>query len=198
MSFRQQFARPTGLAGRLVGHILAFKNRDRGEWVVSLLELGPNDRVLEIGFGPGVDVARVAAMTTAGRVAGVDPSSVMVAQACSRNADLVARGVVDLRLGDAGSLPFEDRSFDVVFAINSVQFWADRSASLAEIARVLRPGGRLVVAIQPRSEGATAETTAEWGRELTRDLEAAGLASVRTTTKELSPVPAVAVIATRP
>jgi ubiquinone/menaquinone biosynthesis C-methylase UbiE len=185
---REQFANPKGVVGWLVGHFLAFKNRERGRWIVGLLDVQPSDRVLEIGFGPGADLARVAARASA--VAGIDRSATMVSQARSR-----VRG--DLREGDAGSLPWDDASFDKVFASNSVQFWDDRAKVLAEIIRVLEPGGLVLISIQPRNPGATDETSREWGERLETELAAAGLQRIRIETKRLAPVAVVAAIGRR-
>src|SRR5262245_16525243 len=157
--WRAQFSRRTGLGGWLVGHLMAVKNRGRSEWVLSGLDLGPRDRVLEVGFGPGVDVRRAAAR--AAFVAGVDHSPEMVRQARRRNARAIAEGRVDLRVGEAGRLPFADGAFDKAFAINVAQFWDPMGAALAELRRVLAPGGLLVLAVQPRSKGATEETARE-------------------------------------
>jgi len=189
---RRQFVHPAGALGWLVGHVMAIKNRSRGEWVVSLLELQPTDRVLEIGFGPGVDVRRARLFVTSGLVAGVDPSHEMLRQARVRNGGAGAR--VDLRRGTADALPFAEGVFDKVFASNSVQFWPDLDAGLVELRRVLRPGGRAVIAIQPRSKGATADTTVEWGRRITQAMIANGFSDVHTKFHAMRPVPAVAVI----
>lgn len=189
---RRQFGHPAGALGRLVGHVMAIKNRSRGIWVVSLLELQPTDRVLEIGFGPGVDLRRVSPLVPYGHIAGVDPSHEMLRQALRRNAS--ARARVDLCKGTAAELPFVDNDFDKAFASNSVQFWPDIDAGLAELRRVLRPGGRVVISIQPRSKGATVDTTAAWSRRLARALIANGFTDVRTEFHAMRPVPAVAVI----
>jgi len=193
---RRQFGHPAGALGWLIGHVMAIKNRSRGEWVVSLLELQPTDRVLEVGFGPGVDVQRALRLVTSGLVAGVDPSHEMLRQARRRNAD--AGGRLDLRVGSAAALPFVDNDFDKVFASNSVQFWPELDAGLVELRRVLRPGGRIVISIQPRSKGATADSAVEWGRRIARTMIANGFTAVRTESHVMRPVPAVAVIGLKP
>src|SRR6266545_4288770 len=80
------FGRPRGVRGRLGGIIMARTNAECGAWVSDLLEIGPTDRVLEVGFGPGVVIQRLAKLTTSGQVAGIDPSREMVEQARARNA----------------------------------------------------------------------------------------------------------------
>lgn len=187
--WRAQFARPVGLGGWVVGHLLAFKNRERSEWVLSLLALEPADRVLEIGFGPGADVRRVAAR--AAFVGGLDHSAEMVRQARRRNARAAAAGRVDLRLGSADRLPFEAGAFDKAFAINVAQFWPEDGRAVAEIERVLRPGGLIALAVQPRSKGATEETAQATGVQLRRALEAAGFQELRLESARLRPVSVV-------
>jgi ubiquinone/menaquinone biosynthesis C-methylase UbiE len=75
----------------------------------------------------------------------------MVQQARARNADAIARGVVDLWHGSVEKLPFEDGTFDAVLAINSMQVWPDVTAGLREIKRVTRSGGRIALAFTPYS-----------------------------------------------
>src|SRR5215470_9869970 len=93
--WRSQFAYPNGWLGALVGHVMALKSRERSQWVLSLLNLQPDDRVLEIGFGPGVDLQR--ASKVAAYVAGIDHSAVMVKQAKRRNHAGILAGRVDVR-----------------------------------------------------------------------------------------------------
>ena len=73
MSWRNQFTKPTGAMGWIAGRVMAMKNGHRSEWVFSLLDLKPTDRVLEIGFGSGTDIAR--ASRIAAFVAGSPDSS---------------------------------------------------------------------------------------------------------------------------
>src|SRR6516162_6155960 len=93
----RMFGCSRGLLGRFGGIIMARTNEECGNWVVSLLEVQSADSVLEIGFGPGVAIKRLSML--ADRVAGVDPSPEMIAQAQARNAPAVATGRVELRRG---------------------------------------------------------------------------------------------------
>jgi SAM-dependent methyltransferase len=140
----RQFRQPRGLLGKLVGW--GFRvNREGNDWVVGLLDIRPTDHVLEVGFGPGYTIQRLASLVSGGRVAGVDFSEVMVRQARKRNAAAVASGRVDLRLGDASALPYPDETFHRALAANVVYFWPDPLANLKELRRVLKTGGRLAL-----------------------------------------------------
>lgn len=137
------FGRPRGILGRLGGRIMARMNAPCAASLLALLRIGPNDRVLEIGFGSGVGIALAA--RTAAAVAGVDPSREMVAQASARNRAAILAGRVELHRASADDLPFGDDDFDIAFAINSMQLWPDKVAGLNEIRRVLKRGGRLAL-----------------------------------------------------
>ena len=145
----RMFGRPHGALGRLGGIIMARTNEDCGAWVIELLEIGPNDNVLEVGFGPGVVIRRVADLGA--RAAGADLSPEMVEQARARNADAVRNHRVDLRRGSVDSLPFGRDTFDKTLAINSMQVWPNAVAGLREMHRVTKPSGKIALGFTPHS-----------------------------------------------
>ena len=134
--------------GRLGGLIMAGSNRACAEGAISLLEVRPQDRVLEVGFGPGV-ATELLARVPARHVVGVDPSTEMLEQAAVRNAAGVASGRVELQQGSVERLPFADATFDKALAINSMQVWPDAVAGLRELCRVLKPRGRIALGFTP-------------------------------------------------
>lgn len=142
----RQSACPSGLLGRLIGHVMARETVTANETALELLELAPADHVLEVGFGHGATIARVAAAVSGGLVAGVDPSAEMCRMAARRNRRAVARGKVDLRQAPVEALPYPDGAFDKVLAVHTLYFWPDLVSPFREIARVLKVGGRLVLA----------------------------------------------------
>src|SRR5262245_7776189 len=91
------FGRPKGVLGKLGGVIMAWTNRAIAARVVELLNIQPSDRVLEVGFGPGVGIQLLAEKATSGEVAGIDCSEEMVEQATARNAAAVEHGRVELQ-----------------------------------------------------------------------------------------------------
>lgn len=192
-----QFHQPRGLGGRLAGWTMATRasNRNRNVWVVSLLDIAPTDRVLEIGFGPGVAIREMASRAVDGAVCGVDHSEVMLRQARRRNADAVRAGRIDLRLGTADRLPTFDDPFDKILAVNSMGFWNDPDRCLESLRTMLRSDGRIAIASQPRCPGATAETSAKAGDDIAKRLIHAGFDAVEMETLPLNP-PVVCVLAT--
>lgn len=185
-----QFGHPRGNVGWLVGKLMAYENRERIAWAVSQLGLQSDDHVLEIGIGPGLGVELAAESVTNGFVAGVDISRTMVQQASQRNARGVQEGRIDLQQGTASDLPYEDDSFDKVFAINSFHHWSDTAAGLREIWRVLKPGGLIAIAEQPH--GALSEAAAQKrGEDLVAQLSNAGFLQGAFTWKLLKRGPAI-------
>jgi ubiquinone/menaquinone biosynthesis C-methylase UbiE len=184
-----QFARPTGFWGRGAGLVMAHRssNRRRNAWAVSLLDVRPEDRVLEIGFGPGLALLQLSRIAREGHVCGIDHSELMLRQARRRNADGIRRGVVDLRLASIDALPAFDAPFDKILAVNAVLFWTEPDARFEELRHLLRPGGLIAVAHQPRGPGATDETSATRGREIAAALTRAGFSAVRVETLDLKP-----------
>ena len=182
----RQFGRPRGTAGRLAGRVMAHRtsNRRRNRWVVSLLDVRPTDRVLEIGFGPGIALAELTARVTSGRVYGIDHSEVMLRQAARRNAAAIRAGRLELRQAPVEALPDFGRPLDVVLAVNSLGFWPDPDDALTALRARLRPGGRIALASQPRTPGAT---TASAARQLQDLLDRAGFTQLRVRTLPLRP-----------
>ena len=138
--------KPEGEAGRAVGEMLNRINAGINAAVYRSLGLRTGDRVLEIGFGNGRLVPALLSCADDLSYAGVDIAETMVSEASAFNADLVAAGRASFRLASAEALPFADASFDKVFAVNVVYFWSEPVRSLAEIRRVLRPGGLSIIA----------------------------------------------------
>src|SRR5262245_41046166 len=194
-----QFGRPRGAAGQAAGWVMAHRgsNRQRNRWVVTLLDVRPDDRVLEIGFGPGIAIAELARRATRGRVYGVDHSTVMVGRASRLNRAAVRAGRVELVAASVDRLPRFDEPLDAILAVNSLGFWADPVDRLGELRGLLRPGGRIALASQPRCPGATRDTTTRAARELEDLLTQAGFAGIRVETLDLDP-PVACVLATRP
>jgi SAM-dependent methyltransferase len=116
------------------------------EVAIELLGPVPGKRVCEIGFGPGRTLRRLDA--GGAEVTGIEVSPAMVAMATRRNAEAVAAGRMTLHHGDGITLPLPDDSLDGVLGVHTIYFWPDPAATLTDIARTLRPGGRLVLALR--------------------------------------------------
>jgi ubiquinone/menaquinone biosynthesis C-methylase UbiE len=133
-----------GMLTRLVAPIMARVNSDTENEAVAQLAPAADEDVLVIGFGPGVGLRALTGVITAGHIAGIDPSQAMHDHARRRNRAACKGGLIELRHGTADDLPWPDASFDAAMAVNNIQFWNPFRASVAEVARVLRPAGSFV------------------------------------------------------
>jgi ubiquinone/menaquinone biosynthesis C-methylase UbiE len=180
------------------------KGADDDRWLVELLDVQPEDRVLEVGFGPGVAIELIAARATRGLVAGVDPSDVMVRQASKRNLQAVEAGRVQLRQGTVLELPFPDSSFSKALALHSIYFWPSLEQGLRELYRVLAPGGRLAIGVRMYQPHAGRLTPSRYGliadqvRDIKSILEAIGFRDVETQQRVLRRETITAILARRP
>ncbi|MCA9694268.1 MAG: class I SAM-dependent methyltransferase [Nannocystaceae bacterium] len=104
--------------------------------------LAPGARLLDVGCGGGHFLARLADAAPGAELVGLDASPGMIARARRRVADVPRLSLVE---ASALALPFEDRSFDVVVSLGSIKHWPDMARGLRECARVLAPGGWLLV-----------------------------------------------------
>lgn len=121
------------------------------EELVTAAGIGPDDRVLDVGCGTGV-VARTAASRTASdtQVTGTDVNGPMLTAARGFAAQAGLTGIEWIEC-DAANMPFGGGRFDAVLCQQGLQFMPDRAAALAEMARVLKPGGRLALSVWKES-----------------------------------------------
>lgn len=147
-----QLRRPHGLVGRLaMAPMWNRRNAPLNDAVLEALDLQPGERVIEVGFGGGYLLDRMAAVLGAGQLAGVDPSPAMVARAKRRFDALVRAGRLDLRCAPAERLPHPDGAFAKACTVNSIFYWDDLDRGLLELHRVLGHDGILVVCFTSRA-----------------------------------------------
>jgi len=180
----RQARRPSGLLGKVLGHVMGSETAGENARAIELLDLQSDDQVLEIGFGPGRTLARAAELVPDGFVAGVDPSEEMLRLATSRNRSFIAQGKMELKLGDTSRIPYEDGRFDKAYSVHTIYFWPEPARDLQEIRRVLKVGGRFVLGFRAKDEKALADFPATVYRFYTSEevqilLQSGGFVNVR-------------------
>jgi ubiquinone/menaquinone biosynthesis C-methylase UbiE len=141
-----------GLLGRLIAFIMARETWRQNLRAMDGLDIEQADHVLDIGCGHGRSLTEFAARAPRGRVVGVDPSELMVEIAKRRNRRLIDAARVDVVLSSVESLPFPDDIFDKAQCVHVLYFWKDIEMSLREIARVMKPGGRLALLFRTNAD----------------------------------------------
>jgi ubiquinone/menaquinone biosynthesis C-methylase UbiE len=119
---------------------------------VALLGLKQTDRVLDIGTGHGRALSLIAELAPRGLAVGVDASEVALRIAKKRNRARICTGNVRVEYAQSDALPFPDGHFDRAMAIHTLYFWEPAEQHLREIARVLRPHGKFVLAFRPAED----------------------------------------------
>jgi len=114
------------------------------EYALQLLKIKPTETLLDVGCGSGVfcDLA----LKKGAKVTGVDASELLIEEAKKRNSS------ISHHAGDMEDLSFQDNSFDIVCAFNSLQYASDVTNALSEAKRVLKDKGRLIVMIWGNKE----------------------------------------------
>ena len=141
----KQLREPEGRVGLEMAHWTSEHNREGNAMIVTSLAIRAGSDVLEIGFGDGRTVPMVMAQAIGVQYDGLDHSPTMVEEAKLFNRELIAAGKASFTLGSANRMPYADASFDFVFSIGVVHFWTDPEVALAEVRRVLRVGGTMVM-----------------------------------------------------
>lgn len=142
---------PRVLDGR-IGRVVARYYAPFNAWLYAIyargLDLQPEDEVLDVACGSGVFLAKHARHVR--RIAGLDQSRAMIDQARRENAGRVAEGSAEFVVGDAADLPWPNETFSVVTSNDTDCFEVKAPLALAEMYRVLKPGGRAVVGLDRR------------------------------------------------
>jgi len=147
----RQAGRPQGLLGRAVGRLMVKDTALGNDRNLELVGDVDGQTVLDHGFGQGRTVEILA--ERGAKVLGSEVSETMLTQAARRNRKAIAKGMVDLRLSDGITIPFDTNSADAVATAHTIYFWQDPQATLTDMCRVLRPGGYLTLAFNCSDDG---------------------------------------------
>jgi len=201
MSIKQnilaQFKHPHGCLGQLAGYIMANRpsNIERNDWTLELLDLKPTDRVLEVGFGPGIAIEKTNQVINDGLIVGIDHSETMLHQAKKRNAAAIKQGKVELHLADVNSIPSYNQSFDKIYSANVVQFWNNPEMNFARLYDVLATGGKIATTYMPRHRGATNADGQQKANEIMECLKTVGFKNIQLKEKPLKSISVFCVLA---
>ena len=146
----RQASNPHGPFGRILAEIWKREHRRINRKTLDLLDIEPGAHLLELGCGPGE--ALNDAIQRGAFAVGLDVSATMVAIAKRRNHDALERRCAEVRLVRDGTLDLSDAAFDGVYSVHCLYFWQSPERTLRDIAKALRPGGRLVLAYMPDTD----------------------------------------------
>lgn len=146
MGFFDNMRKPQGKLGNIQLKSMNKEHTPVSLWGLKHLNINSDDVVLDVGCGGGININRMA--ENAKKVYGIDYSIESVKLSREVNEKLIKEGKVEIQEGNVKSLPFEDATFDVVTAFETVYFWPDIEKSFGEVKRVLKPGGTFLIGME--------------------------------------------------
>ena len=146
----QQLRRPEGDLGISMAEMMNKGNELMCRNTYSRSTIGKGHRILEIGMGNGFFVPELFKMAEDLTYVGFDYSKLMVDKASELNTSYIASGRASFVHGSVDALPFETNSFDRICTSNTLYFWPSPADNMKALTNVLKPGGRILIAIRPK------------------------------------------------
>lgn len=175
MEDKKQFSKPLGAAGREVMEQMNEHHVPLWNEALARMPKAMDGSVLDVGCGGGGFLRKLSVKYPYAMLFGIDLSEDAVQMTSEVGSDLVESGSLELAVGSAESLPYEDGAFDMATAIETYFFWPDLEKGVSELSRVLSPGGVLMIASELRlggdDEAEVLEKCGEYGMRLLSDEE---------------------------
>ncbi len=146
MGIFDNMRKPKGKLGNIQLKSMNKEHTPVSLWGLKHLNIKSDDVILDIGCGGGININRMS--KKAKKVYGVDYSIESVKLSREVNRQEIYDGKVEVLKGNVADLPFEDDTFDIVTAFETVYFWPDIEKSFGEVKRVLKPGGIFLIGME--------------------------------------------------
>lgn len=146
----KQMQYPRGVFGKILFAWMTRMTIAHARWTVDLMDIQPDDDIIEIGFGNGANIKLLLQRAVRGSVAGVEISETAIKMASKKNAKAISEGRVKLHQAAGNSLPFEAGVYDKACTVATAYVIEDPGAVFKEMYRVLKPNGRAAVTFPVR------------------------------------------------
>jgi SAM-dependent methyltransferase len=141
----KQLQHPRGLFGKILFAWMTKMTIEHARWTADLLDIQPEDNILEIGFGNGANIKLLLQRAVRGFVTGVEISETAIEMASKKNAKAISEGRVKLHKAAGNALPFEVGVYDKACTVATAYVIKDPGAVFKEMYRVLKPNGQAAV-----------------------------------------------------
>lgn len=155
----RQLMKPEGENGLKVAENMNVTNAKLYDFVLDQINIYNGEKILEIGFGNGKTIPKIFAKNPKINFYGVDFSEIMCNQAIAYNQEF--QNFIQISCQNAIDMSFDNDFFDTIITLNTVYFWENIETQIAELKRVLRKGGSLVIGYRPKSSMEKLPFTAE-------------------------------------
>ncbi len=115
------------------------------EFAFKCVDVGTNDRILDIGCGGGVNIEKFLKLTD-NNVEGIDYSDVSVKESAKRNQKAIGDKRCRIIQADVSKMPIDDEVYDLVSAFETIYFWPDIENTFKEVLRIIKLGGQFMIA----------------------------------------------------
>jgi len=140
-----QCMRPHGKKGIETIENMNVNHREISEFAFSIVDIGNDDKILDIGCGGGVNIEKFLKLTS-GNVDGLDYSEVSVEASIKQNQNAVENGRCNVIQADVSNMPIGDEEYDLVSAFETIYFWPDIGETFKEVSRTIKPNGQFMIA----------------------------------------------------
>jgi ubiquinone/menaquinone biosynthesis C-methylase UbiE len=147
-----QFKKPVGIPGMIISNMMIIENRSAYVNIIGDLMIQASDKILEIGYGPGVGISLVSNTTKAVEIYGVDYSELMFRRASKRIIRFIKNDRVHLMFGDFVETELNTTGFDKIFCINVVYFWDDLQRPFKKVNLLLKDNGTFCIYMAGKEE----------------------------------------------
>jgi ubiquinone/menaquinone biosynthesis C-methylase UbiE len=148
-----QYGMPTGFIGSYIGEKMVRQHKPETVWTIQLLDLKQNEFILELGCGAGFAMKLLLDRSEVIKIIGIDLSETVLKSASIRNRSSLKSGRANLVHANVNKLPFPDNHFTKLYSIHSIYFWDNIPESVAEISRVLKTDGKVVLTLCDGKDG---------------------------------------------
>jgi SAM-dependent methyltransferase len=137
----RQFKRPSGWFGNFSSKIMIKGNRNKYETLIKEMDIQPYEKLLEIGYGPGLGIQMILELCESCIIHGVDFSKLMYTKANKLNKSNNDKGKVQLLYGDFLNIPIAKNQYDKIFCLNVIYFWDKLNKPFEKTLSLLKTGG---------------------------------------------------------
>ena len=138
---------PKGNLGKIMLCMMNFSHAPLTNWGLNFINFQDGWTMLDIGCGGGATIKRLLKHSKGSKVYGIDISRESVAKSKKNCADMLDKQVF-ISQGSAEMLPYDNKKFDLVTAVETIYFWPNLSNCFKEVYRVLKPGGQFAIIVE--------------------------------------------------
>lgn len=148
----KQLRMPTGNIGKIVAKMMNKRNAKFYSEIINYLDVKDNDKIFEIGYGPGLGIKMLAELNIKCTINGIDFSELMFKEAYERNIKFINQLKVKLSYGDFLTEDFSKQTYNKVFCLNVIYFWKDLGVAFRKISSILENNGKFCIFMTHESE----------------------------------------------